>query len=709
MTEKATKPASKGRANNARKKKEEKREPTVFTDRSDQVALWALRMLSRLDRSRRGVALLDDDDVMYSAGISKLPTEGEEPVRALAHFPEVAAELSRRAGEIERLGPDRSDNVFANARTMGDLLDLDDAERELLAFVALTNSDQGLWECAETLQGSSPKVLAMSLSRILGVEAARLRTALSPRSALISTGIVRVARGIGSMPIDIVSGFDDVMLAAHDDESTLLSFFFSRCETGSLSLDDFPHLADHLPVMSRYLSRAVADGRRGVNVLLHGPPGTGKTELARALAASASASLHAVEVKDHAGEWIAGERRLASYLICQRVLARKRSCMVLFDEVEDVFRKMDHQPQRIYDKGSPTKGRVNLVLEENPTPAVWVTNSMGAIDPAFVRRFDYVLEVPIPPRRTRRRVLRRYLQGFGDGLLEELSCNRQITPADVEKAARVAGACEIGSPDREEAVRRSLESSLESRGRKLKPGGYRHDRERFDPAFLSTDADPSRLALSLAKGGRGAICLFGPPGTGKTAFAHHLADELGMVVSAHTASDLSSMWVGQTEKNIARMFESADPDEEIVLLDEADSFFRSRAMAVRGWEVSQVNELLTRMEAFDGLFICCTNLVDDFDPAAFRRFSLKIRFDHMSLAQRVRFFEREAEEMGVDTKGADLRALLSPVDRLTPGDFAAVRRAAALAGPPRDAAAFVRLLEDERSFKPGTGGTKVGF
>jgi len=56
------------------------------------------------------------------------------------------------------------------------------------------------------------------------------------------------------------------------------------------------------------------------------------------------------------------------------------------------------------------------------------------------------------------------------------------------------------------------------------------------------------------------------------------------------------------------------------------SFLRDRTREHNAWEVTKVNELLTRMEAFEGLFVCSTNLIDDLDPAALRRFDLKVRF-----------------------------------------------------------------------------------
>ena len=64
----------------------------------------------------------------------------------------------------------------------------------------------------------------------------------------------------------------------------------------------------------------------------------------------------------------------------------------------------------------------------------------------------------------------------------------------------------------------------------------------------------------------------------------------------------------------------------MLLLDEADSFLRSRRLAERNYEVTEVNEMLQGMERFAGIFICTTNLFDDLDEAALRRFTFKIRF-----------------------------------------------------------------------------------
>lgn len=70
------------------------------------------------------------------------------------------------------------------------------------------------------------------------------------------------------------------------------------------------------------------------------------------------------------------------------------------------------------------------------------------------------------------------------------------------------------------------------------------------------------------------------------------------------ASDLLSCWVGATEQNIARAFEEARKDDAVLLIDEADSFLQDRRGAGHSWEVTQVNEVLTQMENFEGGLYC---------------------------------------------------------------------------------------------------------
>jgi len=125
----------------------------------------------------------------------------------------------------------------------------------------------------------------------------------------------------------------------------------------------------------------------------------------------------------------------------------------------------------------------------------------------------------------------------------------------------------------------------------------------------------------------------GSPGTGKSLYARHLASRLDKPLVQRHTSDLLSMWVGGTERNIAAMFEQAEGEAAVPLLNEADSFLQDRRGAARQWEVSQVNELLTRLESFKGLFVCATNLFEHLDPAVLRRFDLKVRLDHLDAGQ----------------------------------------------------------------------------
>ena len=126
------------------------------------------------------------------------------------------------------------------------------------------------------------------------------------------------------------------------------------------------------------------------------------------------------------------------------------------------------------------------------------------------------------------------------------------------------------------------------------------------------------------------------------------------------------------------------------------------------WELTQVNELLVQMEAHDGIFLCATNLVDALDAAAFRRFALKIRFDPLRPDQRWDLYCATLSRFGLEADER-MRSAVDRVSDLTPGDFAAVVRGAALEGPPDSPLSLLTSLEEERKRKPGKGREEIGF
>ena len=122
------------------------------------------------------------------------------------------------------------------------------------------------------------------------------------------------------------------------------------------------------------------------------------------------------------------------------------------------------------------------------------------------------------------------------------------------------------------------------------------------------------------------ILFYGLSGAGKTNLAHFIAESLGKGIITKNASDILGMFVGESEKNIAKAFEEAKKQKKILLFDEVDSFFRERSYASQRWEITQVNEFLTQMEKFEGIVICTTNLRNIMDKAMQRRFHIMVEF-----------------------------------------------------------------------------------
>ncbi|MDX2087540.1 MAG: ATP-binding protein [Kofleriaceae bacterium] len=144
--------------------------------------------------------------------------------------------------------------------------------------------------------------------------------------------------------------------------------------------------------------------------------------------------------------------------------------------------------------------------------------------------------------------------------------------------------------------------------------------------------------------GIGVAALFsGPPGTGKTMVAGLLARELDLELYQVDLSKVVSKWVGETEKQLARIFEAADAGHALLLFDEADSLFAKRTevkSAVDRYANLEVNYLLQRIETFGGVTILTTNLDTSIDPALRRRLASHIVFHGPELAESQKLWER---------------------------------------------------------------------
>lgn len=201
---------------------------------------------------------------------------------------------------------------------------------------------------------------------------------------------------------------------------------------------------------------------------------------------------------------------------------------------------------------------------------------------------------------------------------------------------------------------------------------------------------------------------YGPPGTGKTAFGRWLAEKIGAPLHVKRISDILSPYVGMSEKRLAKAFREAATDQAVLMLDEVDSFLQSRAGARHSWEITQVNEMLTQMESFDGVFIASTNLMDNLDPAALRRFDLKVCFGYLKPTQASGLLESYCRLLGLDSPDPLQIARLTSVSNLTPGDFAAIARRhgfSPLVAPSQ----FIDALIADAHFKDDRDRRSIGF
>ena len=675
----------------------------------------------------RGHELLDDDAFMLRHGGWRGPYEEGTLFFYIDEYikdapKDLLAVLGATAEWLGRSLQRESTLVQKNIDSLAGLLQLNPAERALLLYGTLARYQRDLRGLLVEFKVSNAQEAYAAIASVARVSETDVAEALRAGSRLERIGMVEnliSEHNITDLAdlMKVSEQLPPVLMRKYEGPSDLMAVFTRPAKRSELTPTDFDFVGVDQKVMTALLANAVARKEPGVNVLLYGPPGTGKTELAKVAAQSAGLELYEVEYADRDGNSLSGRDRYRSLQISQVFLKGGSKVALLFDEVEDVFPPVSTDAAQLMARmdtgdgaaltGSVSgKAWVNQILETNPVPVIWVTNRIEQIDPAFRRRFQYHLELKSPPPGARELLVARALAGVDveDGFAAKLAERKGLTPAQIRTAVKFAKLA--SSPDDGHGLQSLIERQLVNADKALGNTGAERGARRvvttYELGLVNTESkfEVPKIVEALRRKSYGTLCFHGPPGTGKTALAEHIAHALQRSLMIRQASDIMSKYVGETEQNMAKMFEEAQTENAVLLLDEADSFLRSRRLAERNYEVSEVNEMLQGMERFAGVFICTTNLFQELDEAALRRFTFKVRFLPLTPPQRERMFVVEALGGDAAALTREQASRLAQLGSLTPGDFASVKRQIDVLGEPFAPDEFLSQLEAEHRVKP---------
>ncbi|MGI8682146.1 MAG: AAA family ATPase, partial [Mycobacteriales bacterium] len=478
-------------------------------------------------------------------------------------------------------------------------------------------------------------------------------------------------------------------------------------------------LAGFLADPARYLALGAVVPK---GVLLYGPPGCGKTMLAKALAGEAGAAFFSISGSDFVELYVGvGASRVRELFKEARAEA---PALIFIDELDSVGRARSNAGGAATGTSGEQEQALNQILAEmdgfSPSQGIIVlaaTNRPDVLDQALLRpgRFDRTVGLERPDEAARLAILAVHARGkvLAPDVDLAMIARRAVgmTGADLASvlnegallAAR-AGQQVVGPAELDQALARVLEAPERQRRLALRERGVGR---RFTGADKVSFADvagqeaavralreikdfltqPARFAALGAVVPRGVL-LYGPPGCGKTLLARALASEAHAAYFSVSASEFVQSFVGTGAARVRDVFaEARSMAPAIVFFDELDAIGRSRVTggaAVHAEQEQALVQILTELDGFSPstgvVVIGATNRPDTLDPALLRpgRFDRTIALELPNEAARRAILAVHATSK-VLGPGVDLAALASRAIGLTGADLATVLNEAALA------------------------------
>jgi len=620
------------------------------------------------------------------------PQKNDQVIEEFQNF------LNKKLQELEKKDLNPKTILVKNIKQLSDLMNLTKYEEIVLEFLILMNQYIVLEDTLDLIYDISTNQLKLILSMLLDIPKKEIEEIFRSDSKLIKSSIIHIEAGNDrfSRKIDFISEiFLDNMMYLDEDIYVIIKDLIKSCDESVLTLKDYSHIKRDVKLLVSYLKNAIKSQKRGVNILLYGRPGTGKTELVKVLAKELKIKLFEVSYLKE------GKERLKAYKSAQFLLSPKT--LLMYDEAEDIF----HSGGFFMPVKQKDKAWINRMLETNVVPTIWITNDIDSVDEALVRRFDMSIEVPIPVESKRKKIIKSYTKDIlKKKTIKLLAKNENIAPAIIETALKVVTSTNPKNVDK--TFIHLVNNTLKAQGYgRIKMKKIKKEKMNYNPKYVNSSVDLEKLVNGIEKTKNARICLYGIPGTGKSAFGKYVAEKLNKKLIIKKGSDLISKWVGETEQNIANAFKEAKDENAVLVFDEVDSFLADRNGAKNSWEVTQVNEMLVQMEEFNGIFIATTNLMDNLDKASLRRFDLKLEFKALKPLQAWQMFKEFVIKLNLKIDSS-YESKLKNIKNLTPGDFMAVMRQSRFR-PIENLEDFLERLENEVEVKNLENNVKLGF
>lgn len=497
-----------------------------------------------------------------------------------------------------------------------------------------------------------------------------------------------------------------------NDYFELIAPIIQSQDASALRLKDFEHLSPD--TMVKFVDIALNNSIPGINILLYGAPGCGKSEFSKVVADKTGAALVAIRaIGDDAHNLddqlhtnsTSSSLRLQYHQLVQRLTPKSDKCILLMDECEDIF------DQGFSNRGLG-KGMLHRLLEQNEIVTIWISNHLESIPNSCIRRFTFVQHVEVPDNRIMENIIDTAFKGLyvSRDFKQKLAENKDVVPAHITNAGFVSHCVEQRGKEAENTISTLVNSKLIACGHDINPAKYRPQLA-FSTEFLNIRGGNQaieQIAKAVNKNSDIRVLLTGESGTGKTAAVYHFAEQANRELITVRCSDVISKYIGESEKNIKNIFKQATENASVLLFDEIDSLLLDRSGLTQSWEIQQVNELLTQLECFTEPFFASTNYSARLDKAMARRFDFKLEFQHLASPQVLKLYNRLLGGSAyLDELPHDIKTELDKLTLLAPGDFAIVARRERIKTKPLSHDERLHILKAENDRKQTT--KAIGF